>query len=101
VGALIRQRPGHMVVDLDLEEKTARKEKLRTSLATGASTVENTVVLGLGFNPNRHIKERNKKVKATNRSGDCEAQGRAERRRLAGAYSVAGAQVIAHTGMTQ
>jgi hypothetical protein len=41
-----------MVLDLDLEEMTMSKEKPRTSSATGASTVENTGVLGLGFNPN-------------------------------------------------
>jgi hypothetical protein len=41
-----------MVVDLDLKEKTARKEKPRTGSATGASAVENTGVLELGFNPN-------------------------------------------------
>jgi hypothetical protein len=36
----------------------------------------------------------------TNRYSACAAQGRAERR-LADAYSVTGARVIAHAGMTQ
>jgi hypothetical protein len=86
-----------MVMDLDLEERTTRKKKLRTDSATGTSTMENTGVLG--FNPNWYIKE--KKAKAANRSGACEAQGRVGRRRLVAAYSVTGAQVIAHAGMTQ
>jgi hypothetical protein len=47
-----------MVVDLDLEEMTERKEKPRTGSATGASAVENTCVLGLGFNPNQHNTEK-------------------------------------------
>jgi hypothetical protein len=47
-----------MVMDLDLEEKTMRKEKLRTGSTTGAITMENTGMLGLGFNPNRHNKVR-------------------------------------------
>jgi hypothetical protein len=45
-----------MLVDLDLEEKTTRQEKSRTDSATG--------VLGLGFNPNQHMRERNKKAKS-------------------------------------
>jgi hypothetical protein len=84
-------------MDLDLEERITRKKKLRTDSATDASTVENTGVLG--FNPNRHIKE--KKAKAANRSGACEAQGRVGQRWLVAAYSVTGTQVIAHAGMTQ
>jgi hypothetical protein len=55
-----------MVMDLDprkQENKTARKEKPRTDSPTGANTVENTDVLGLGFNPNRHNKERPKKIR--------------------------------------
>jgi hypothetical protein len=63
--------------------------------------MENIDMLGLGFNPSRHIKERNKKAKTTNRSGACEAQGRAERRWLARVNFVAGAWVIAHASMTQ
>jgi hypothetical protein len=35
-----RWRSGHIVVDLDLEEKTARKEKPRIGSAISASTVE-------------------------------------------------------------
>jgi hypothetical protein len=58
-------------------------------------------VLGLGYNPNWHIKESNKKAKAANRSGACEAQGRAKWHWLADAYSIAGARVIAHASMTQ
>jgi hypothetical protein len=50
-GALTQRRPDYMVVDLDIEEMTVRKEKPRTGSATGASTVENTDVLGLGFKP--------------------------------------------------
>jgi hypothetical protein len=62
-GVLARQRPGYMVMDLDLEEKIARKEKSRTGSATGARTVENIGVLGLGYNPNQHNKGRPKKTK--------------------------------------
>jgi hypothetical protein len=40
-----------MVMNLDLEEMTPRKEKLSTGSATGASMVEDTSVLGLGFKP--------------------------------------------------
>jgi hypothetical protein len=62
-GVLARQRPGYMVMDLDLEEKIERKEKSRTGSATGARTVENIGVLGLGYNPNQHNKGRPKKTK--------------------------------------
>jgi hypothetical protein len=79
-----------MVVDLDLEEMTMRKDKPWTGSATDASTVENSSVLGLGFNPNQHIKEKNKKAIAANISGAGEAERRVDRRRLAGAYSEAG-----------
>jgi hypothetical protein len=52
-----------MVMDLDLEEKIVRKEKLRSTTATNASTVEKTCVLGLVFNPNWHNKGRPKKTR--------------------------------------
>jgi hypothetical protein len=80
-----------MVMDLDLEEMTVRKEKSRTDSSTG--------VLGIGFNPNRHNKGR-KQEKAT-RSGVREAHGQAELCRLADIYFVVGVQVIAHAGKTQ
>jgi hypothetical protein len=41
-----------LAVDVDLDKKTVRKEKSRIGSTTGASAVENTGVLGLGFNPN-------------------------------------------------
>jgi hypothetical protein len=47
-----------MVMDLDLEEMTVRKEKPMIDSATGTSTVENTDMLGLGFNPSWHNKGR-------------------------------------------
>jgi hypothetical protein len=50
-GVLTRRRLDYMVMNLDLEEMTARKEKLSTGSATGASMVEDTSVLGLGFKP--------------------------------------------------
>jgi hypothetical protein len=75
MGVLTMRRPNYMVVDLDLEEMTTRKEKPRTGLATGASVVENTDVLGLGFIPNRYNKERHKKQEEAIRSGTREAQG--------------------------
>jgi hypothetical protein len=60
-GVLTRRRLGSMVEALDLEEMVARNEKLRTGSAIIASTVENTSVLGLGFNPNQHNKEKKTK----------------------------------------
>jgi hypothetical protein len=96
---LTRRRPGYMVMDLDLEEMTVRKEKPRIDSATGKSTVENTDMLELGFNLSWHNKGR-KQEKAT-RSSAREAQGRAEQHQLADVYSVVGARVIAHAGMTQ
>jgi hypothetical protein len=64
-GVLTQWRLEYMVEALDLEEMTARKKKLRTGSATDASTVENTSVLGLGFNPNQH----NNKKKQENKIG--------------------------------
>jgi hypothetical protein len=60
---------------LDLEEMVARNEKLRTDSAIIASTVENTSVLGLGFNPNQHNKEKKKNKEETIRPGAREARG--------------------------
>jgi hypothetical protein len=39
----------HVGGTLDLEVETARRKKLRTGSTTGASTVMNPNVLGLGF----------------------------------------------------
>jgi hypothetical protein len=58
VGVLTRWRPGHMV---DLEQKRgedSEEEKPRSGSVTGASTVKNTGMLGLGFTPNRHERRR-------------------------------------------
>jgi hypothetical protein len=85
-----------LAVDVDLDKKTVRKEKSRTGSTTGASAVENTGVLGLGFNPNWHIKENKQEVKVANRSNAGAAQRRAWRRLLSNTYSITGAQVIAH-----
>jgi hypothetical protein len=60
---LTRRRLGYMVMDLDLEEKTMRKEKLRTGSATSTSMVDNTSMPGLGYNPNWHNKGRPKKTR--------------------------------------
>jgi hypothetical protein len=64
-----------MMMNLNLEEKTTRKEKPTIGSATGTSTVENTDVLGLGFSPNRHNKERPKKTRKAIGSGVREARG--------------------------
>jgi hypothetical protein len=50
VGVLTRQRPSHMVVDLDLQERRNRGPPRPPMQARW----KNTDVLGLGFNPNRH-----------------------------------------------
>jgi hypothetical protein len=74
-GVLTRRRLGSVVEALDLEEMVARNEKLRTDSAIIASTVENTSVLGLGFNPNQHNKEKKKNKEETIRPGAREARG--------------------------
>jgi hypothetical protein len=54
--SLTRRRLGYLVMNLDLEEKTMRKEKPKTGSATD--------VLGLGFNPNQYNRGR-KQEKST------------------------------------
>jgi hypothetical protein len=61
--------------------------------------VENTGVLGLGFNPNRHNQE--KKISEAIRSGARGEHGRATRCWLADAYTHAGVWVTAQAGVTQ
>jgi hypothetical protein len=83
-----------MVVDLHLEEMIMRKEKPRIGSTTGASMVENTGMLQLGFNPLTNTsKKRNKKEKAANRSNTSEAQRQADWRQLARVWVTAQADV--------
>jgi hypothetical protein len=99
VGVLTQRRLGYMV---DLVRKKSRRQqggKPRTGSAIGVSTVGNTSVLGLGFNPNRHIQEKQQEKERASRSGTQEAKEEAKWRRLAD--TVAGARVEARTCITQ
>jgi hypothetical protein len=62
VGVLTRRRLGHMM-DLVQKQRRLQGGRSRTGSATDVSMVGNTDVLGLGFNPNRHIQEKQQEKK--------------------------------------
>jgi hypothetical protein len=79
VGVLTQRRLGYMV---DLVRKKSRRQrggKSRIGPATDVSTVRNTGVLGLGFNPNRHIQEKQQEKERASRSGTQEAKEEGKR----------------------
>jgi hypothetical protein len=51
------------MMDLVRKQRRLRGGRPRTGSAIGVSTVGNTGVLGLGFNPNQHIQEKQQEKK--------------------------------------
>jgi hypothetical protein len=88
------------MVDLVWKEKRSQRGgRSRTGSATSVSTVGNTSVLGLGFNHNRHIQEKQQEKERASISGTQEAKEEAKRRRLVG--TIVGARAKACTDITQ